>query len=225
LLDLPLSGVLGLRKLGDDVLSKCERLNVPVVYVDRPPTNRGLHTISVENKKGAMDATRRMLSLGHRRIALVRFVSMAHKGVEPDALERQAGFLQAMREFGETNASEMVFSVTWQKTQKARKFRDLFSAKPAFTAVLASGDALALEVEKSAQEHGFRVPEDVSIACFQPRIDALPHFAGPCVDFFEMGRQAVHLLKKPKKPRQTVRLETVWSPGRTLQRPKSDDSG
>lgn len=68
---------------------------VAVVFVDRPPTGLAADTVLTNNYEAAVEATRHLIAVGHRRIA--------HLGDEltiSTARERRRGFLDAMAAAG-----------------------------------------------------------------------------------------------------------------------------
>jgi DNA-binding LacI/PurR family transcriptional regulator len=68
-LDMNLTGILLHGHFQKSVLRAYERLPVPVVLVDRPRDKWQMHACSVDNARAAYDATKRLIDLGHRRIA------------------------------------------------------------------------------------------------------------------------------------------------------------
>ncbi|MCK6471078.1 MAG: substrate-binding domain-containing protein [Planctomycetes bacterium] len=194
-----------------------ERLPVPVVFCDRPPEDFQVHAAAVDNVAAAADVTRRLLALGHRRFAFVRYLQYATRGVDPDALERQRGFELALREAGLGKKSYAVFNALRDEGPKAPFIRSLLSARPPVTAVLASDPRRAQNVIQAARAAGRRVPQDLSVAGFQERDTRMPEeLSGPVIDLFALARCAALLLKHPKRPLVHERLPATWREGATI---------
>jgi LacI family transcriptional regulator len=70
-------------------------LGLVVTGLDRPPTGLEVDTVTVDNRTGAFDATRRFLRAGHRRIAF-----LANDSRLWTIQQRHAGYLSALRESG-----------------------------------------------------------------------------------------------------------------------------
>jgi LacI family transcriptional regulator len=118
-------------------------------------------TVRGEDRVGARMATRRLLGLGHRRIALVagpdRFGS---------SRERRAGFEDALAERGLELAPEHVFigGYTFASGQAAAEA--LFSLPEPPTAIFASNDEMAAGVLHGAHRRGLAAPDDFSLMGF-----------------------------------------------------------
>lgn len=214
---LDLRGVVLYGAIHASAVRDYERLPVPVVFCDRPPEDFQVHAAAVDNVAAAADAARRLLALGHRRFAFVRYLQYATRGVDPDALERQRGFELALREAGLGKQSYTIFNALRDGGPEAPFIRSLLSARPPVTAVLASDPRRALNVIQAARAAGRRVPQDLSVAGFQER-DArtAENLSGPVIDLFELARCAVLLLKHPKRPLVHERLSAAWRDGATI---------
>ena len=135
---------------------------VPAVFVTCS-TDWG-DVVCGDDRRGAEEATRHLLALGHRRIAY-----FADPIVE-DAADRarQIGYRAVMADAGLTPA---VFR--WRRSP-SRLFRndrevtpeDVLRGKKRMTAVFSSNDLGAIEVLDCADRLGIRVPEDLSVVGF-----------------------------------------------------------
>ncbi len=209
-LELPVKGIVLVGVFTDRTLKQYEKLGVPAVLADQPPGGRRLHSVAVDNFASARDATARLIALGHRRLALVRFVQTGMRRVDPDALERQEGFFAAVREAGLPDSAVRVYNSLDGDTPESPGIRALVRAEPPFTAVLSASGWRAALVAIAAEAEGRSVPGELSVACFQAAEADYPRFSGPRVDFEEMGRLAAHLLDEPKHPPRHVRVPAPW---------------
>lgn len=216
LFDENLAGVLIVLNLREKALRCYRDLNVPVVLVDRPNERLSMHSASVDNENAAADATSRLIELGHRRIAFIRYASPGMRGMDPDSKERQAGFLRAMKSAGLKAADRALFTATSQVKAGSSMLRELLRRRPRFTAILAVNAHIARAVEGTTRELGLTVPRDLSIACFQEKSTRFEHFSGPRIDFVELARRATHLIRKPKLPTVRDRVPTDWAEGKTV---------
>jgi DNA-binding LacI/PurR family transcriptional regulator len=221
-LDLPLRGALLVGLFNDRTLRDYEKLGVPVVLIDQPYGRRKLHSVTVDNVAAARDATGRLISLGHRRIAFVRFVQLGMKRVDPDAQERQQGFFMALKAAGLPRSAGRVFNSLENDTPQSRTIRAILREKPPVTAVLCASGFRAKLVTAAAETRGKSVPRDLTVICFQSTEADYARFSGPRIDFEEMGRQAVKLLDSPRHPPQLLRVPAVWTDaGSTAPPPRS----
>ncbi|MCK6472756.1 MAG: substrate-binding domain-containing protein [Planctomycetes bacterium] len=220
-LGVALRGIVVVGAVTDAALARYERLNVPVVLADRPPERRRLHAACFDNEAGMREALDRLTALGHRRIAFLRMIQMATRDVEPDSKERQAAFLKGLRERGLPNDPRPVFSYMSTKGWSAPALKALLGARPGYTAVVCSDPNSARAMQDAAEGAGLRVPDDLSVVCYQGKGDRGHNFAGPAIDFAELGTQAALLLKDPAPEPRIVRLAPAWIAGKTLTPPRT----
>lgn len=214
-LDGPLYGIVVLLNLQDKALRAYEKLGVPVVLADRPQARWKLHAASVANEAAAFDATTRLLALGHRRIAFLRYASAQRRAMDPDGIERQAGYERALRAAGLRVDKGNFFTLTSAIQPGSASIQALLHARPAFTAAFAADGRLAEALLAAARAAGCGVPRDLSVLCFESQERADFPVSGPRTDFVELGRRAVHLLSHPRNPPREERLATVWFEGQT----------
>lgn len=219
-LELSPRGVLLVGKFQSRLLKQYEKLGIPVVLCDIPGRNWGLHAVNVANAKIMSDTVQRLVTLGHRRIAFLRFIHYDLGAVDPDSKEREESFRQSMSRAGCKGAANWVYNSFSSDTPRSANIRRLLNFKPAFTAVIATDPVRAELVATGARELGIRIPEDLSVVCFQGKTALLPRCSGPRLDFEEMGRQAVLLLKEPRRPVQHVDIFAEWADGETLSHPR-----
>jgi LacI family transcriptional regulator len=171
--------------------------------------------VSVDNEAAAFDATRRLIGLGHRRLAFLRFVVLTVREIDPDSRERERGFRRACREAGLRPSEHAIFNTFPRDTPASASIRAVFEARPRHTAILAADASRASMAALGARAYGFTVPRDLSIACFQSREDAADGWSGPCTDFEGLGRRAVEALPAGSGPPCHLRMQCEWIDGRT----------
>ncbi|MCK6472757.1 MAG: substrate-binding domain-containing protein [Planctomycetes bacterium] len=219
-LGLPLRGILVHGPLFDEGIARYERLNVPVVLVDRPPEKHRVHAACYGNEAGAEMSVERLFALGHRRIAFVRKIQLATNAVESDSRERQEAFLQAMRARGLPVKPTPVYSHMSAVRVKLNALQQMLAVRPAFTAVVTADPNTARAVINAARTAGLAVPRDLSVVSFQGKTDAELNLAGPAVDFVELGFRAAMLLEKPPSEPAVVRIQPAWHGGNTIGPPR-----
>ncbi|PWR06629.1 LacI family transcriptional regulator [Micromonospora acroterricola] len=159
LTDRPLGVVFVLCHLAEAQQQHLRRQGIPFVVVDTDSaTSAAVPTVGSNNWNGGLLATRHLLELGHRRIALI--------SGPPDVLcsrARAAGFQSAHDEAGVAVDRELVryggFSATAGHEHGLRLLR--LSDRP--TAIFAGSDIQAMGVLRAARQCGLRVPEDLSV--------------------------------------------------------------
>lgn len=136
----------------DESLIRRVAAEVPAVQVDREAV--AADAVVGDNAAGTAAAVDHLVSLGHRRIALVN-------GDErlPTARERRAGFEAALARHGLSAVAHESGEFTLE-SGRALAARAL-DAGP--DAVLAGNDLIAMGVINAAAERGLRVPDDLSV--------------------------------------------------------------
>lgn len=129
----------------------------------------GIARIIGDNRDGVRQAVAHLAQCGHTRIA-----HLAGPWGSLEADERLAGFRNAMQEvFGQDYPDVVIRGNTWGGPLLFHEGRDRVEerARPLAEAVLAANvtavvcanDLLAMTVWQVAEEHGLRVPEDLSL--------------------------------------------------------------
>ncbi|WP_258052530.1 LacI family DNA-binding transcriptional regulator [Streptomyces sp. Ru73] len=111
-----------------------------------------------DDRLGGYLATRHLLDLGHRRIALVSGPAYASS-----ALGRRAGYEDALAEAGIALTDALVLPSTFSMESGEEAGQRLLSLAARPTAVFAVNDNTAIGLLAAAQRAGLRVPEDLSV--------------------------------------------------------------
>lgn len=137
------------------------RAGTGVVCVDRLPRKWSGDSVTADNEEGALNATRYLLQMGHKTLAMI---------VGPlrltNARERLSGFKQALKEAKIQLGSEYVQETTFDKQGGYSKTLLLLRLIPRPTAIFAGNDMIALGTLRAIREVGLRCPEDISVIGF-----------------------------------------------------------
>lgn len=141
--------------------------NIPLIFLDHlPPRGFEADYVGVDNRQGAEQAVKYLLSLGHRRIAHVsnydslstvaerlagyrRALESAHIAFDPELVQRDPG---PPGDNPEVGCEELVARLIEQPNPP--------------TAIFAVHDVIALRVIAALRGRGLRVPEDMSVIGF-----------------------------------------------------------
>ncbi len=143
-------------------LARLADLATPLVLLDpvggSDPT---LPTVGATNWSGGLAATEHLLSLGHRRVAVI---------TGPPELvcsqERLEGYRAAMGRAGIAVDDDLVRFGDFQPDGGQRAAAELLALPDPPTAIFAGSDMQASGVYQEARAHGLRVPEDLSVVGF-----------------------------------------------------------
>ncbi|MEN3534736.1 LacI family DNA-binding transcriptional regulator [Microbispora sp. ZYX-F-249] len=136
--------------------------SIPLVVLD--PTGEPLHqtpSVGATNWSGGMAATRHLLDLGHRRIAMLSGPTQW-----PCCRARLDGYRAAMDAAGVPVDPALVRVSTLYVEGGLRDGTELLRLPDPPTAVFAANDLQALGVYEAARRAGLRIPEDLSVVGF-----------------------------------------------------------
>ena len=174
-------------------LGELHQRDFPVVLLDDqrlPPENTPW--ISADNRVGAYEATRHLISLGHRRIAHIQGplkYRVSH--------ERYEGYCQALREASIPIDPALVIQGDFMPAGGRDCACALFELPERPTAIFAASDYMAYGVMAAAEEYGLRIPDDLALVGFDD-LPASAHMQPALTTvrqpFFEMGQRGIALL-------------------------------
>lgn len=131
----------------------------PVIILDRDaPEDLHWPAVQVDHRGGARAATRYLLGLGHRRIALLT----ADAGMRPSR-ERISGFREEFDEAGLDPAGAQVRIQTSPMEFAEADALALLRGKPRPTAIIALGTRILAGVLRAARDLELSVPADLSV--------------------------------------------------------------
>ncbi|SFS09053.1 transcriptional regulator, LacI family [Granulicella pectinivorans] len=132
-----------------------------VVYVDRLPHQWDGDTVTSMNEQGSYDATKYLLSLGHKRLAMISGPSLL-----TNSGERVAGFRHALEEAKIKLPAKYIQEGDFNKQSGYEKACFLLQMDPRPTAIFAANDLLAFGAMNAIRDMGLRCPEDISVIGF-----------------------------------------------------------
>jgi len=187
-----------------------ERINaagLPCILVDA--VHASLPSIAVDDVAGGEMATRHLIELGHRRIALI--------GDPPPEFrfdwsrDRTRGYEQALSRAGIDVRPEYVREGTRLLHVARGIAAELLALPERPTAVFAASDTQAIGAIEAARARGIRVPEELSVIGFDD-IEVASYVGLTTVrqPLFESGRRGAELLLRALSGRQVdVRTELL----------------
>ena len=189
------------------LLEVIEEYKIPSVFIN---TDIPFNCVRPDDRQAAYDATRRLIELGHTRVAFACDVTKHYS-----AAHRQAGYESAMRESGLPPRSRAYFE------NAVVEFQHMLASPDRPTAVLAC-TGLATLVYLAARETGLSVPDDLSIIGIeQERIHCYPQpFSLAIIPGRSMGALVIDMLKariaEPPVQKPTVKVPFTFESGATI---------
>lgn len=164
----------------------------PFVLLDRIFQNLNCPYVTCENQTGSEIAVNYLVRKGHTKIGYASPISFQ----EQVTGFRYTGYLAAMNRLSlPARAYENLFGELSQPSQ-SRLLEDITSGQ--LTAVLTSNCGCAVDLLELLQKHDIRVPEDVSIICFDspgPYESSFNFFTYIDQDSYNMGEAAGSILR------------------------------
>jgi LacI family transcriptional regulator len=222
------------RKPDLEEIGRLAAMGYPFVYIGhRELPGRGISYVAADYAAATAAVPRRLLELGHRRVAYVRFGT----DVGQPGIDRLEGFRDAARDARLSSAASPLWNVD-QAADVARLLDD--AAESGVTALLVEQQQLAEHLRSVCRARGVRIPEDLSVAVLGDSIGASspdPGWSGFHVPRQEMGAAATRLLvaqldgteESPRAlsvPCRPVAGSTVAAPARSpLAAPAGPEQG
>lgn len=227
--DIPLDGAL-VYACGatSEAVGWLKKRKLPLVFVDQRPV-RGYPAVNVDDRGGAVAAAQHLVSLGHRRVAVVTRLEdravVADLSMLPTAghstRERTEGWLSVLQPAG---VDVTVVNAAGSTEEAGFDSAELFLGLPPKrrpTAVLAYSDRIAVGVMQAARERGLAVPADLSVVGFDDAdfsARTRPPLTTVHQDVARKGHEAMALLAEAITTKSPQRSEHRVLPTRLVVR-------
>lgn len=183
-------------------------IDVPCVYIDCffEDTIHTYHNIGLEDRKGGYEVTKYLLSMGHRDILFLPCNPIFPGGDS----QRFAGCQDAFAEQGLVLDDDASRPLPYDRAKRLKIYLEI-ARKKTHTALVFSSDFYASEALTYLQEHGVRIPEDLSITGFDDNIFSRlvqPRLTTVHQDSSKKGTLAIQMLLKliHDQPVEQVRI-------------------
>jgi LacI family transcriptional regulator len=191
-------------KLPENHAAKFEQMHLPLVLVDA--FHPSFDSIQVQNREGALAATRHLLNLGHRSIAMIN----ADLSTLP-AQERMAGYRMGLEEARVPFRDDRVFVGDSGKNdgfnreagrEAMQRLLDANTGDDRVTAVVIASDVQAIGALEATRSAGIRVPEDLALVGFDDiELAQYAELTTMRQPMYEMGQLAMEkLIRRIKEP-------------------------
>ncbi len=182
--------------------------NIPFVVVDhRGELDSDVPSVGATNWFGGRRAVEYLISLGHRRVAMISGPS-SHRC----SLDRIAGYRSAMEDAGIPINPTLIRPGSFSQTAGYEQTCALLDLPNPPTAIFAGSDAQAMGVYSALHAHGLSVPHDMSVVGFDDVAIAslvTPTLTTVRQPLNEMGRTATRMLLRniAQEPLDSIRVE------------------
>lgn len=193
------------------LIQKLVELRIPVVMVERTYSMPFVDIIRVDDLAGSREAVQHLIAQGHRQIAFIG-MQLFH---EVETL-RLKGYQQALSEASIPLTQEYICTMPDYSVQAGyAAMEQLLQLPHPPGAVFCTSDLFACGVLQSLQQHGKRVPQDISIVGYDDTLSAMlaPAVTSVALSLEEIGKNAIELLMRRMdafdSPAISVMIRTV----------------
>lgn len=185
---------------------RIKNMDCPVIFVNRMLRSFNADSVTVDNFRCGYIAVEYLIKKGHQRIA-----HLAGPKESLTCRQRNEGFCGAMKEYGLQITENSIYYGN-RDYESGTIFGNYVAAMPnqqRFTGIYCTNGMMARGLHDALEEHGLRVPDDISIICSDiQEISCSLTKKLTTVEYppYEMGMQAAKLfLDRLQDPEETPR--------------------
>jgi LacI family transcriptional regulator len=196
--------------------------NIPAVWIayDVPqPLPPNVAVVQLDTSVGWREAVDALVAMGHR--------AFGYLGVDPNDVAIQA-IHSALAQHGLQLPDSRIWLTRETPEGGFEAAVRILNTSPMPTALLVRTDLLAIGALQAFQQHGVRIPDDLSLVGHDDLPISrwlVPPLSTIRIDYTALGRAVVEnmlqLLHQPKTPPPPVRIATRFHPRQTTAQPKS----
>jgi len=202
--------ILHVEAVSDEYLIELSKGSVPVYIMSRYVEEIKDKCISLDNNLGGYIATKAILNQGHTKIAYIS----GHQ-FKADSINRVNGHKKALAEKNISFDEDLYFVGDYKETGGSAGLKHFIDKKLSFSALICANDEMASGAMKYAREHGFELPNDLSIMGFDnvsfanylyPKLTTIEN------PINEMGKMAAKLVLKTVYSKKDLTIQSVFEP-------------
>lgn len=196
--------------VSDEYITELNKKGTPVYLMSRHVPAISDQCVSLNNEMGGYLATKHIVEQGHKKIAYI-----AGPQFKADASDRLTGHKRALQELGIDFNEQLYFEGDFKETGGNDGLKYFLQTKQPFDALVCANDEIASGAMKYAREHGYKLPEDLSIIGFDNVIFAsylYPKLTTVDNPVNEMGKMAAKLVLKNVYENKGIEVQHVFEP-------------
>ena len=197
-------------------LSQLVEMKIPTVVIDRRVNNWDGDSVYCDSVAGSHALVQHLLSLGHRRIAI-----LSGPVATSTAEDRVSGYCLALRKAGIPIDERLILRGEYRESSGLALTRELLSSGVDPSAIIAANNAIAAGVLEQLKIQGLSVPGDIAVVCFDemPEMERrFPFLTNVTQPAYDMGINATQLLLSRISANGNLRPREVILPTRLILR-------
>ena len=202
--------ILHVEAVSDEYLIKLSQGKTPVYLINRYVKPLKDNCISLDNELGGYLASKSILEQGHKKIAYI-----AGPQFKADARNRLKGHKKALTEHNIEFNNELYYEGDFNEVGGTQALKQLINKNIPFTALVCANDEMASGAMKYAREHGYNLPNDLSVIGFDNVIFA--NYLYPTLTTIDnpvenMGQMAAKMVLKDIYQYKNLEINRVFEP-------------
>lgn len=197
-------------------LHKLRSRNIPTVLIDRRIEGWDADSVCGDSVSGAWALVRHLISLGHRRIAMV-----SGPANTSTAEDRVVGYCMALTEASIPVDPRLIKRGEFRTVSGEELTHQLLDEGLDPTAVFAANNAIAMGVIAALEKRELRIPQDMALVCFDDFPNAsriFPFLTVVAQPAYDMGVNAAQLLLSRLDSEVSLQPRHVVLPSRLIIR-------
>lgn len=139
----------------------CE-CNIPIVLASVKIDGLDVPSVNIDDYQAAFDATNFLIGKGHKRIALI---SGDMRDITAGR-QRYQGYIDALKNSNIQISKDIIKEGNFKISDGYSKMEEILKLEKKPTAVFAVSDSMAIGAMNCAIDHGYKIPDDISIMGF-----------------------------------------------------------
>ncbi|MDC3416617.1 GntR family transcriptional regulator [Aquibacillus salsiterrae] len=189
----------------------------PLILIDRVFKGLGTTSVATDNQEAAQNGVNYLFNIGHERIGVLMPINYEMTTIE----ERLSGIVRAYaekqirveKELWCYNIKSTLPIPLCSKQEDIDVIKEHIKANPKMTAIFALEYNIAILAKKAVEQMGMRVPNDISILCFDSPCQCQHHsewsFTHLKQNEEELGKKAVHRLLSMFEGEITIKKDRI----------------
>jgi DNA-binding LacI/PurR family transcriptional regulator len=194
-----------------NIIKDLIKTGIPLICFDRKLPSESIDTVVIDNEKGGFMATRHLMELGHRKIAVITS-SLGFSSFE----DRLLGYKRALQEKGIPIEDNFIKQGDHRSSEIGKKLTiELLEQNPGPTALFVMNNQMTLGALEAINERNLVIPDDISIVGFDDMLWAKaisPPLTVVKQPGYEMGRRVAELffqrVNDPARERVQIIMES-----------------
>lgn len=193
---------------GEHLAQILNESKIPAIFLNRSINYASFDSVCSDNYRGGYMATKYLIERGHRKIG-----HLAGNRYSNTTRERVRGYEDAMKEGGIPLSDYSIYYGNLDRESGYKFGETIIKEDRGYTAIFCGNDLMADGLYRALQDYGVRIPEDISIVCYDntiisqnlnlTRVSSNPR---------KMGDRAIELLLKRISDRETDEQSILFSP-------------